>query len=63
MGITNELRESTHIVINNGKERFRGPFGECWTYIHKHQGQSVNFACKYGGWTIIKEANEKRENG
>lgn len=32
--------------------RFQGTHDECFIYILKHQGQSVDYALKHGGWKI-----------
>jgi hypothetical protein len=29
-----------------------GSKDDAWLYIHKHQGQSVDWACKHEGWSI-----------
>jgi hypothetical protein len=43
---------NTHKTTRDGKTVFEGSAGECWIYIHKHQSQSVDWACKYEGWKI-----------
>jgi len=44
--------KETHRVTRDGEEFFKGSDNECWVYIHKHQGQSVDWACKHEGWKI-----------
>lgn len=36
----------------DGKLQFVGREAECWHYIHQHTSYSVDYAMKYGGWTI-----------
>lgn len=31
-----------------------------WVWILKHQGQSVYYACKWGGYTYEKKGGDKR---
>jgi hypothetical protein len=31
----------------------RGTHDECFTYIHKAQGQSVSWAIEHAGWSIV----------
>ena len=45
------------ILYHDGVEKFRGTYNECLMKLHNLQGQSWDYAFKYGGWTIepIKE--------
>ena len=43
---------NTHCVKNNRETQFTGTYNECFTYILNHQPQSVNWATKFGGWSI-----------
>ena len=44
--------EATHKVTKDGKELFRGTESECFGFVLKHQGQSVQYATRYGGYKI-----------
>ena len=39
-------------VTYDGYEKMVGTHDECFTYILRHQGQSVMYATTYGGWAI-----------
>lgn len=44
--------DATHAVTRDRVELFRGTEKECSQYIQHHQGQSNDWAMKYGGWAI-----------
>ena len=46
VGIDHQRREKTPDILFCGSE------DECWTFIHKHQGQSVHWALEHGGYSI-----------
>ena len=39
-------------VLHDGVEEFHGTEPECFRFILFHQGQSVSYATKYGGWKL-----------
>lgn len=39
-------------AVKDAKVMFSGTNDECFVYIQNHQGQSVDYALKYGGWRI-----------
>jgi hypothetical protein len=43
---------ATHHVTRDGAEIFRSTADECYMWLHRHQGQSVDWACKHGGYAI-----------
>lgn len=43
---------ATHRVTRDGVEKFQGSEDECFVFIHRAQGQSVDWACKWEGWDI-----------
>ena len=47
--------KETWVVKHKGKIVFQGKNEtECWTWILKHQPQSVHWAMKYCGYQIVK---------
>jgi hypothetical protein len=47
-----EGRKDLHVVTHDAKAMFTGTHNECFAYILNHQGQSVDYALKHGGWRI-----------
>lgn len=45
-------KNASHIVKRMGIYKFSGTANECFLYIHRAQGNSVDYALKYGGWTL-----------
>jgi hypothetical protein len=43
---------ATHRVTRDGIELFRSTADECFVWLHRHQGQSVDWACKHEGYAI-----------
>tara|TARA_R100000656_G_C3938163_1_gene126168 strand:+ start:239 stop:529 length:291 start_codon:yes stop_codon:yes gene_type:complete len=39
-------------VIKDNKELFKGSGSECFAFILRHQGNSVDYATKYEGYSI-----------
>ena len=39
-------------VLYEGDERMVGTHNECFAYVLRRQGQSVDYALKHGGWAI-----------
>lgn len=52
----------TYEVRHDGRLLFRGPEAECWHYIHQHTSSSVDWAMKYGGWTITPSGTDWRDS-
>ena len=46
------MENDIYIVRKDGVELFRGTHNECFGFIHKNQGQSVDYATKWGGYSI-----------
>lgn len=42
----------TYEVTKDGKTLFRGSETDCWIFIHKRQGCSVDWATKHEGYKI-----------
>lgn len=49
-------KPAMHLVLRDGERRFRGTHNECFAYIHRAQGQSVDHAMRYEGWAIVPDA-------
>lgn len=41
-------------VIKDNKMVFKGTNNKCFEYVLNDQGNSVDYACKYGGYKILK---------
>ena len=46
-------KQEVNVLTHEGVERFRGTPNECWIKLLKSQGQSTDYAIKYGGWKIL----------
>jgi hypothetical protein len=46
-------------VLHDGIERFRGSEAACYRHVLFGQGQSVDHATKYGGWTFEPVPDEE----
>jgi hypothetical protein len=44
--------EQQYTVLQGGIERFKGDHFKCLLYIQRSQGQSFDWATKYGGWEL-----------
>lgn len=51
----------TFRVYLDGKKLFIGTGDECFEFILRHQSFSVNYATTYGGYSITKIEEPKRE--
>lgn len=47
-----EHAAATHRVTRDGTELYRSTADECFVWLLHHQGQSVDWACKHGGYAI-----------
>ncbi len=43
-----------YVLKHKGNVIFKGTESECWIKLQRVQGQSADYALKYGGYTIIK---------
>ena len=43
------------ILLQDGKEKFRGTENECYIYLQSHTSYSWDHAFKYEGWMIAKD--------
>lgn len=46
-------------VLKDDEVLFRGKRDECFGFIMRHQGQSVEYATTYGGYKIVQGQGEK----
>lgn len=51
-----------YILKHDGVEKFRGTYNECLMKLHRLQGQSWEYAFKYGGWTIGEQEEQKNDS-
>lgn len=52
-----ERGELMYQVLLDNKLLFSGTDNQCFEFILKHQGFSVDYALKHGGYQIKKEVN------
>ena len=45
-----------HVVTHAGEKKFEGTGDECFERVMRLQGQSVDYALKYGDWAIVPKA-------
>ena len=46
------------IVTKDNKMVFKGTNNKCFEYVLNDQGNSVDYACKYGGYKILEDKPE-----
>jgi len=54
-------RESLCTLKHDGVPKFVGTYNECLMKLHRLQGQSWDYAFKYGGWTIDENETEEEK--
>jgi len=49
-----------YVLKHNGTEQYRGDsYNDCLDKLHRLQGQSWDYAMRYGGWTITEEKGDQ----